>query len=206
MTSDPLPSGIAVHIDGGSRGNPGPAAYAVVVESEDGRPLQSFSQYIGRATNNTAEYRALIAALEYAVEHNYARVRVQSDSELLVRQIEGHYKVKSEDLRPLYERALPLIAQMKQFRIEHVRREQNREADRLVNLALDAAAGSAKKSEPAATTRHAKANHSPADASPVRVLATYRDGALFPNSRVTLCEGEEVEIEIRRRSYGESPS
>lgn len=127
---------VSVYIDGASRGNPGPAAYAVLVKTAQGKPLASLSKILGETTNNVAEYRALLAALEYAVEHQH-EVKLYSDSELLVRQIEGRYKVKSADLKPLHDRARTLIRQLKAFSITHVPREENQEADRLANEALD---------------------------------------------------------------------
>jgi len=139
MSNPKHPFDAVMHIDGGARGNPGPAAGAVVVAAADGAPLHSFSQVLGETTNNVAEYRALLAALEYALEHRYLRLKVVSDSELLVRQMQGRYKVKSADLKPLHEQARRLAGRLAAFTIEHVRREANREADRLVNQALDAA-------------------------------------------------------------------
>jgi ribonuclease HI len=133
------PFDAVMHIDGGARGNPGPAACAVVVAAGDGAPLHSFSHYLGETTNNVAEYRALLAALEYALERRYLRLKIVSDSELLVRQMEGRYKVKNAGLKPLHGQARSLIEGLEAFSIEHVRREANREADRLVNRALDAA-------------------------------------------------------------------
>lgn len=134
----PSPEVIA-HIDGASRGNPGPAAYGVVLASDEGARLTTLSKTIGHATNNVAEYHGLLAALEYALEHDFRRLKVLSDSELMARQIQGAYKVKSPDLKPLYERARSAIARLESFSIEHVRREHNREADKLANKALDAA-------------------------------------------------------------------
>ena len=129
---------VTAHIDGASRGNPGPAAYAVVMESADGSRLAGFSEYLGEATNNVAEYQALLAALEYALSNHYLRIRVQTDSELLARQIVGVYKVKSPGLKPLQARARQMIARLESFSIEHVPREQNYEADQLANQALEA--------------------------------------------------------------------
>ncbi|HEV2498637.1 MAG TPA: reverse transcriptase-like protein, partial [Terriglobia bacterium] len=134
-TAPPYP--LVIHIDGASRGNPGPAAYAVVVETPDGQPVASFAKTLGSTTNNFAEYQALLAALRYATGNGGREVSVISDSELLVRQIQGRYKVKSEDLKPLYDEALKLIRQLDSFSIAHVLREKNREADRLANMALD---------------------------------------------------------------------
>ena len=130
---------VVAHIDGASRGNPGPAAYGVVLEREDGTPLTALSKTLGCTTNNVAEYHALLAVLEYAVEHQIRRLKVFSDSELLARQIQGVYKVKSPDLKPLHERARSAIARLESFSIQHVRREHNREADKLANKVLDAA-------------------------------------------------------------------
>lgn len=137
MPAHPIPFQVVAHIDGASRGNPGPAAYGVVLESEDGAPLATLSKTLGHTTNNVAEYHALLATLDYAVEHQVRRLKVHTDSELLARQIQGVYKVRSPDLKPLHERARIAITRLESFSIQHVRREQNSEADRLANLALD---------------------------------------------------------------------
>jgi ribonuclease HI len=129
------------NIDGGSRGNPGPASYGVVIRDQRGEIAAKLKKYIGRTTNNVAEYYALIAALDYAQSHNVRTLRVESDSELLVKQMRGHYKVKSADLRPLHERATKMTQAFESFRIEHVYREQNAEADGLANEAMDEAEG-----------------------------------------------------------------
>ena len=128
---------IIAHIDGGARGNPGPAGYGVVIRDGAGKTLAELSEFLGHRTNNFAEYSGLLAALEYATQHAYAAIKVVSDSELLVRQMNGEYKVKSPDLRPMYERARTLARQFQWFAIEHARREQNRDADRLANAAMD---------------------------------------------------------------------
>jgi ribonuclease HI len=128
---------IIAHIDGGARGNPGPAGYGIVVRDSAGKQIAELSEFLGHRTNNFAEYSALIAALEYARRNGHTALKVVSDSELLVRQMNGQYKVKSPDLRPLYERARSLVRQFEWFSIEHARREQNREADRLANEAMD---------------------------------------------------------------------
>ncbi len=134
------PAGVHVaNIDGASRGNPGPASYAVVVRDPAGKLVLELAKNIGRETNNVAEYYALLAALDYATSHGIAALRIRSDSELLVRQMQGRYKVKSADLKPLYERALKMARQLKYFAIEHVRRELNKDADALANVALDSA-------------------------------------------------------------------
>ena len=131
---------LIVHIDGASRGNPGPAAYGVMVKDAQGSPVIALSKALGKATNNWAEYQALLAALQYAIEHGRRTVKVFSDSELLVRQIEGRYRVNHESLKPLYQRAMAFIGKIESFSIAHVPREQNREADALANRALDGAA------------------------------------------------------------------
>jgi acyl dehydratase/ribonuclease HI len=129
------------NIDGAARGNPGPAAYGVVVRRPDGTTHESLGKYIGRATNNVAEYYALIAALDYAAASGIRRLRVYSDSQLIVNQIKGLYKVKHPDLRPLHERAKKQAAGLDTFTIQYVPREQNRDADDLANAALDSTSG-----------------------------------------------------------------
>jgi ribonuclease HI len=128
---------LEIHIDGASRGNPGEAGFGVHVARADGTELASLYGYLGRATNNVAEYQALIHALRYALEHGARRVRIFSDSELVVRQIDGSYRVKHPDMQPLHREATALLARFDEARLSHVRREQNREADRLANRALD---------------------------------------------------------------------
>jgi ribonuclease HI len=128
---------LVAHTDGGARGNPGPAGYGVVIEDEAGKKVATRSDYLGHQTNNFAEYQGLIAALEYAVQNGHKSLKVVSDSELLVRQIKGIYKVKNPTLQDLYHRAKELIAQLDWFRIEHVLRGHNAGADRLANEAMD---------------------------------------------------------------------
>jgi ribonuclease H / adenosylcobalamin/alpha-ribazole phosphatase len=124
--------------DGGARGNPGPAAYGYVLEAEDGAVLASHGEAIGTATNNVAEYRALIAGLEKAAELGVGELEVVSDSELLVKQMRREYKVKNDTLRGLFEQASALAKRLGSVRYTAVRREHNELADRLVNEALDA--------------------------------------------------------------------
>jgi ribonuclease HI len=132
---------LIAHSDGGARGNPGPAGYGVVIKDEAGRKVAALSEYLGHQTNNFAEYQGLIAALEYALEHGPKALKLISDSELLVRQIKGIYKVKNATLQELHGRAKELIAQMDWFSIGHAFREQNQEADRLANDAMDKGMG-----------------------------------------------------------------
>ena len=128
---------LIAYSDGGARGNPGPAGYGVVIKDETGKKIAELSQYLGHQTNNVAEYQGLIAALEYAIEHGHKALKLISDSELLVRQIKGMYKVKNSVLKDLHARAKELIAKLDWFSIEHVLRGKNSEADRLANEAMD---------------------------------------------------------------------
>src|SRR5579871_2574249 len=132
---------LVAHSDGGARGNPGPAGYGVVIKDETGRKVAALSEYLGHQTNNFAEYQGLIAALEYAIEHGPKALKLISDSELLVRQIKGIYKVKNATLQDLHGRAKELIAQLEWFSIGHALREHNRDADRLANEAMDKGMG-----------------------------------------------------------------
>lgn len=128
---------IKANIDGGARGNPGPAAYGVIVRDAKGEVIAEFSDYLGIQTNNYAEYSGLLAALDFAVRERHLSLKVLSDSELLVRQMQGRYKVKSPGLIDLYDRARALVRKLEHFSIEHVLRQYNREADSLVNQVLD---------------------------------------------------------------------
>jgi ribonuclease HI len=185
------------NIDGGSRGNPGPASYGVVIRDPRGEVVARLKKYIGRTTNNVAEYYGLIAALDYAHANSIRALRVESDSELLVKQMRGQYKVKSADLKPLYERALKMSQAIPSFRIEHVYREQNREADLLANEAMDEVSGAR---IPPNENRSSKIeNRNPAsDANqPIKVRARFRSGVLYPLADIDLPDGAEVEILLR---------
>jgi len=134
------PSGgevLNIHIDGGSRGNPGDAGFGVYVTTPDGAVVAELYGYLGRASNNVAEYQALIHALKYALDHGATAVKVFSDSELVVRQISGQYRVKHPDMVPLHGKARGLLSRFQEASVTHVRREQNKDADRLANQALD---------------------------------------------------------------------
>lgn len=128
-----------VNIDGGARGNPGPAGYGVRIQLEDGTVVE-LKEAVGVATNNVAEYRGLLAALDWATHHQIDRLHIRSDSDLLVKQMRGEYRVKHPGLQPLWERARGLVSQLRDVKFEHVRRELNKEADRLANEAMDEAA------------------------------------------------------------------
>ena len=145
----PAFDGIVAYCDGGSRGNPGPAGFGVYIQDSTGKVLAELSQYLGAHTNNFAEYSALLAALEFAITHGHKSLRVISDSELMVKQMKGQYRVNSPELRPLYEEARRRIPQLDHFQIQHVLREKNRHADRLANLAMDRGMGRAPAASPA---------------------------------------------------------
>ena len=134
---------IVAYIDGGARGNPGPAAYGVRIENLDGSLVEEFSESIGVATNNVAEYRALLAALEWARTHEQSAVHIRSDSLLLVQQMLGNYKVKNAGLQPLHAKARLLAHEIGRVTFEHVGRALNAHADRLANTAMDEASGKA---------------------------------------------------------------
>ena len=128
---------IVAYIDGGARGNPGPAGYGVRIEQEDGTLVKEFSESIGVATNNVAEYRGLLAALEWARTNGHTSLHLRSDSLLLVEQMRGKFKVKNAGLQPLHARARVLAHDIGRVTYEHVRREANAHADRLANAAMD---------------------------------------------------------------------
>jgi ribonuclease HI len=194
------PAAYQANIDGGSRGNPGPASYGVVIRDERGEIVAKLKKYIGRMTNNVAEYYGLIAALDYAQSKGVRAFRVESDSELLVRQMLGHYKVKSPDLRPLFERAKKMSSTFETFRIDHVYREQNSEADALANEALDETSGRSKPALGLAGEGKAQAKKnemSDLAAVPRKLRATVRNGSLHFAEPLDLPESTEVEILLR---------
>jgi ribonuclease HI len=205
--AEPKPAAAAhrANIDGGSRGNPGPAAYGVVIR-DGGEIVAKLKKYIGRMTNNVAEYYGLIAAMDYAQSHGIRALRIESDSELLVKQMRGQYKVKSEDLRPLFERAQKMSKAFDSFRIEHVYREQNREADALVNEALDETEGGKAKlpaiprSESSAKSESSSKSAPPSSQSePRKIQARFRGGVLYLLEDVELPDGMVVDVSIHLR-------
>jgi ribonuclease HI len=135
MTKDP---GLAIYIDGASRGNPGPAGVGVVIFGPEGETLMEEHLYIGEATNNVAEYRALLHALQKAREMGATRIQVFTDSELLFRQMEGLYRVRNSKLVALFQGAISLSKDFQRFKLRHIRRSENKRADLLANLAVDA--------------------------------------------------------------------
>lgn len=128
---------ITAFIDGGARGNPGPAGYGASIVGADGEALASLHGALGIATNNVAEYNGLLAALRWAAEHGHTRVHIKADSQLLVEQMKGNYRVKNAGLLPLYTEAVRLASRIGKVTFEHIPREQNKEADRLSNLGMD---------------------------------------------------------------------
>ena len=141
----PIPTGAAdwftAHCDGGSRGNPGPSGYGAVVEDSKGHVVAELSQFLGLQTNNFAEYSGLLAVLQWAVDNGAKHLRVVSDSELMVKQMKGQYKVKSPGLIPLWQQAKRLTAQLDKFEMRHTLRGGNKTADRLANEAMDKGMG-----------------------------------------------------------------
>jgi ribonuclease HI len=182
------------NIDGGSRGNPGPASYGVVIRNPSGEIVARLKKYIGRTTNNVAEYYGLIAALDYAQSHKIRALRVESDSELLVKQMRGQYKVKSADLKPLYENARKLSQGLASFRIDHVYREQNSEADALANQAMDEVSGRTAPPPAAAPAQPASGSE------PRKLKARYYRGLLQLAEPLDLPDDTEVEILLRPKS------
>ena len=171
-----------------------------MVRGPEGKTLETFGKYIGRHTNNVAEYYALIAALDYAAAKGIKRLRVQSDSQLIVNQMKGLYKVKHPDLRPLHERAKKQAAGLEAFTIQYVPREQNHEADEAANVALDST-GSVKpafNSEPPKATSAVRSEPRPSLSSPRKIRARFRDGVLVPSEPLGFGENEELEIAIER--------
>ncbi|WP_035347797.1 ribonuclease HI family protein [Edaphobacter aggregans] len=151
------PGWVTAHCDGGARGNPGPSGYGAVLTGPSGEPLAELSEFLGIRTNNYAEYSGLLAVLEYALAHNHLRLRVVSDSELMVKQIQGKYRVNSPDLKPLWQEAKNRIACLEAFEISHALRHKNKDADRLANQAMD---------------RGMKRPHTPGQPAPAPLKAT----------------------------------
>lgn len=215
------PGGVYIaNIDGASRGNPGPASYALILKDASGKVVFRLGKKIGRQTNNVAEYYALLAALDYAIGHSLKALRVRSDSELLVQQMKGRYKVKNPGLKPLHEGASKLARQLEYFVIEHVPREMNRDADALANQALDGgntqyegASESAPKGDsvasPSRPAREKRPENSPpasgsaqpgtdANQKSRSIRARFVNGALVPWEPLDLPEGSVVILTIRK--------
>ena len=190
---------LIAHCDGGARGNPGPAGFGAVLQTEDGEKLAELSEFLGIRTNNYAEYSGLLGVLAWALEHSYRRLRVVSDSELMVKQIQGRYKVNSPDLKPMWTEARNRIAQLDDFQITHALRHKNKDADRLANMAMDRGMG--RELKPAAgsseeTKREARATpypKHPASAPPM-LRGFTRDGVVHLLGDAKLPDGIFVKI------------
>jgi ribonuclease HI len=170
------------YIDGGSRGNPGVAGYGVAVRDEAGQTVASLFENLGIRTNNFAEYSALLGALRYAESQGYEGIKIFADSELLVKQILGVYKVKSADLKLLYAQATALIEHFKSFSIQYVPRDENLEADRLANLAMDQGTATVSKRTVSSTRR---------------ILAVFRQGCFQPLEPVEFSENSRFYLTIK---------
>jgi ribonuclease HI len=180
------------YIDGGSRGNPGPAGFGVVIADNQGNTIETIATFLGKATNNVAEYSALLAALEYVLGNSGRTLQVYCDSELVVRQMQGRYRVQSPDLKPLFERARKLAGQLERFSIQHIPREQNARADQLANDAMDGAGRSSSKPAPRPA--------SPAPPATRSLMAVCEGGLLRPlPGQPQLEEGAEYEVKLRKR-------
>lgn len=218
---------LRIHIDGGARGNPGPAGAGVVVHTDDGVALLEAGYYLGHMTNNQAEYTGLLNALRESARLGGRKLEIHSDSELLVRQINGEYRVKNEQLKGLYQEALSLLKPFEQWRVRHVRREQNARADELANLAMDAGedvividTGPAMKPPPARKSAGAPASASAkpptilaqctkspdveACAAPCNAGARYEFTAVTPAGLCVHAAGEVISAVVRAQAAGDS--
>jgi ribonuclease HI len=158
---------LIAHVDGGARGNPGPAGYGVLLEDEGGKTVAELSEFLGIRTNNFAEYSGLLAAIAYAIAHQQKALLVVSDSELLVKQMKGQYKVRAPELMTLHKRAQEMLREIAWFEIKHVRREQNRDADRLANAAMDSGMGGGRPREANAYAMKTEAGSKPRESNGV---------------------------------------
>ena len=210
--SDAIPAGSknevrwwTAHCDGGSRGNPGPAAFGAVIVDPEGRVAAEISEFLGTATNNVAEYRGLLATLDWAVAQDARALRVVSDSLLMVQQVKGRYKVNSPDLRTLWQAARDRIARLDRFEIEHALRHKNKEADRLANEAMDRGTGKPAAGRPAGQSE-ARGGSGDRAGSAVRagaesirtksVRGFVRDGAVHLLDGASLPEGAFVKVVV----------
>ena len=210
-TPGPPTGWVIAHCDGGARGNPGPAGYGALLQDEAGGVLAELSEFLGNRTNNFAEYSGLLGCLQWALEHGHRRLRVISDSELMVKQIQGKYKVNSPDLRPLWEEARRRIARLERFEISHALRHKNKAADQLANDAMDrgtnrqrssgapvpSSAAPTRSVAPASPSTSAKERPkpaAPANPSPSMLRGFTRDGSIHLLGGATLPDGIFVKI------------
>jgi probable phosphoglycerate mutase len=192
---------VIAHCDGGSRGNPGPAGYGAVIEDAQGRVIARLSEFLGKRTNNYAEYSGMLGVLDWCLKNGQRRLRVVADSELMVKQMQGKYKVNSPDLRPLWEEARRRAGQLDRFEIQHTLRGGNKEADQLANDAMDRGMGrapavaTAGESSPASSARPSGASPSPRPAASGSAPAATRPPrqvleGFVKNGVVHILEGE----------------
>jgi ribonuclease HI len=210
-TSNPQTGWVTAHCDGGARGNPGPAGYGALLQDEAGLVLAELSEFLGNRTNNYAEYSGLLGCLQWALDHGHRRLRVVSDSELMVKQIQGKYKVNSPDLRPLWEEARRRIAQLDRFEISHALRHKNKAADQLANDAMDrgtkrprptgepllpspSPVRSAAPPSPSGSTRESPKQVPPANPSRSMLRGFTRDGTIHLLGGAVLPDGVYVKI------------
>ncbi len=194
---------VHAHCDGGSRGNPGPAGYGAVVTDAAGATLAELSEYLGKRTNNFAEYSGLLAVLDWALANGHRRVKVVSDSELMVKQIQGKYKVNSPDLKPLWQGARDRIARLDGFDITHALRHKNKDADALANQAMDRGMGRGNgtagvdslplRPAPVAPAR-LPAPAAPAAGAPAMLRGFTKDGTVHLLGGATLPDGVFVKV------------
>jgi ribonuclease HI len=203
FTLDPMPSlfpdpkqteatWISAHCDGGARGNPGPAGYGAVLTDASGHILAELSEFLGNRTNNFAEYSGLLGCLQWTLDNGHKALRVVSDSELMVKQIQGKYKVNSPDLRPLWQEARNRIAQLDRFEITHALRHKNKDADRLANEAMDR--GTNRTSKPTLTPQTSSPQTAPKPAAPTMLRGFTRDGVVHLLGSTTLPDGIFVKV------------
>ena len=187
---------LIAHSDGGARGNPGPAGYGVVIQDPSGHKVAHLSEYLGHQTNNFAEYQGLIAALEFALQHGPKALKLISDSELLVRQIKGIYKVKNATLQDLHSRAKELISQLEWFSIGHALREHNTEADRLANQAMDKGMGRTASRERETASDLTAQSSSDSKTTPRELEGVIRNGVVeLVNGKFP--EGTRVQVRVK---------
>ena len=181
------------HVDGGARGNPGPAGYGLVIHDARGKKVAELSQYLGHHTNNYAEYNGLLAALRYAIAHQIQSLKIISDSELMVRQMKGIYKVRHPELRKLYDEAQRLTAEIEHVEIRHALRENNQDADRLANDAMDRGRNSPRgESEP-----HIKSEFAGAAEAAPRTPTAQKSPASSPDTLRASLPNQEFEGVVR---------
>jgi probable phosphoglycerate mutase len=192
---------ISAHCDGGARGNPGPAGYGALIQGPDGAVIAELSEFLGNRTNNYAEYSGLLGCLQYAIDNGYRRLRMVSDSELMVKQIQGKYQVKSPDLKPLFDEAKRRIAKLDGFEISHALRHKNKDADRLANEAMDRGMGRApvaaapgRPAAPIPVAVRQRAAAAPAAAPDAMLRGFTRDGVVHVLGGAKLPDGVFVKI------------